>query len=57
MWFIYGAIIGCLQLAWSIWRYPVPVNYPLQGFVVSALAGAAIYGSLLWLANHYVLHL
>lgn len=48
-WFAAGALIGAAQLGISLLRRPVPGGYPIQALAFSALAGGAVYGTILWL--------
>lgn len=52
--FIIGATLGCLHLAYSLWRHPTKIHYPVQGLITAAVLGAIIYGTVLWLLARYV---
>ena len=47
-WFLIDGGLGVVQLAISLIRRPVYNGHPVQGFVVVAVLGAAIYGTALW---------
>jgi hypothetical protein len=50
-WFVLGALLGVIQLVVRFYREPPPpeANNLLVGFVLSAVLGAVLYGSILWL--------
>ncbi|WP_157813645.1 hypothetical protein [Sinorhizobium meliloti] len=54
IWFVCGAGLGVLQMAASFVRRPFPMNHPIQGFAASALLGALIYGTILWMLVNFV---
>jgi hypothetical protein len=57
-WFMLGAGISVAQLSWSLIRRPLGRDaYYLQGFVFAAIAGAAIYGTALWLLSPWIMRL
>ena len=47
-WFVIGAGLGIAQLAWSVLRSPLAADHHAQGFAFAAVAGAAVYGTILW---------
>lgn len=49
VWFAIGAALGALQFAVSLARRPVQGGHPVQAFVLVAILGAAVYGTVLWL--------
>jgi hypothetical protein len=52
-WFVIGAILGCLQLLWSLQRRSSPMDHPVAGIATSAIFGAVVYGTILWLIARY----
>lgn len=56
MWyFIIGALIGIVT---SVFRWgavqTLQMPHPFQGLIVSALLGAGVYGTILWLIARFV---
>lgn len=49
VWFAIGAALGAFQFAVSLARRPVQGGHPVQAFVLVAILGAAVYGTVLWL--------
>ncbi len=48
-WFVLGAVLGVVQLVVRLHREPPEADNLLVGVLVSALLGAALYGTILWL--------
>ena len=48
-WFAIGAVLGIVQLIFQLRSKPIDVIHPAAIFAVSALFGAVIYGTILWL--------
>jgi len=50
-WFLLGALLGVVQLIVRLYREPMPpeIDSLLVGFLLAALLGTVIYGTLLWL--------
>jgi hypothetical protein len=48
-WFAIGAVLGIVQLLFQLRSKPIDVIHPAAIFAVSALFGAVIYGTILWL--------
>jgi len=50
-WFLLGALLGVVQLVVRLYREPMPpeIDSLLVGFILAALLGTVIYGTLLWL--------
>lgn len=49
MWFVIGALIGLGQIVYRLLRNSTHVEYLFQGLAVSAVLGAVVYGSILWM--------
>ena len=49
IWFAIGAGLGGLQFALRFGRRILHANHPVQGFIFATVAGAIVYGSILWL--------
>lgn len=49
IWFLIGAALGCLQLGISVSKKAEPLEHPVRGYLISAVFGAAVYGTILWL--------
>jgi hypothetical protein len=49
LFFVFGAIFACAQLAWSLAKRPMTGGYPMQGFLFSIFFGGLFYGSIIWL--------
>lgn len=47
-WFTVGALIGVAQLGLSLLRRPIYQGHPFQAFAFVAIAGGAVYGTILW---------
>ena len=48
-WFLIGAALGMAQLLVQLRNKPIEFGHPAAIFAVSALIGAVIYGTILWL--------
>ena len=48
-WFLIGAVLGMAQLLLQLRNKPIDFGHPAAIFAVSALIGAVIYGTILWL--------
>ncbi len=48
-WFLIGAVLGMAQLLIQLRNKPINFGHPAAIFAVSALIGAVIYGTILWL--------
>ncbi len=50
-WFLLGAVLGMVQLIVRLYREPMPpeIDSLLVGFLLAAVFGTIIYGTLLWL--------
>lgn len=51
VWFIVGAGMGCAQLAYGLIKWPRDVDRPILRYAFAAVMGAAVYGSILWMAD------
>ncbi len=49
IWFLIGAVAGVTQTGLKLWQLGGTSNHPVQGLVFGAFAGAAFYGTILWL--------
>ncbi|MDX0469933.1 hypothetical protein [Sinorhizobium meliloti] len=54
IWFVSGAGLGVLQMAVSLIRRPTTLEHPIQGFAATAVLGALIYGTILWMLANLV---
>lgn len=55
IWFILGAALGVAKRVWSLVRHPMHIERPLQEFVIAAVFGALVPGTILWLIFTFVL--
>jgi hypothetical protein len=53
VWFIVGAGMGCAQLAYRLIKWPRDVDRPILRYAFAAVMGAAVYGSILWMAARF----
>ena len=48
-WFLLGAVLGVVQLVVRFYREPPDADNLWIGFLVAAVMGAGLYGTILWL--------
>jgi hypothetical protein len=52
IWFVIGAVIGCfIGFVGLLRKGPGYANYPIQGFIFSAVLGAIVVGIPLWILS------
>jgi hypothetical protein len=52
IWFIIGAVMGCsVGIVGLLRKGPGYANYPIQGFIFSAVLGAIVVGTQLWILS------
>jgi fluoride ion exporter CrcB/FEX len=55
--FLIGAALGCVLLALSLVKRPIQGGHPVQGFLVAAVMGGLIIGTLIWVLEKVALAL